>query len=244
MDAAAKLIENRENRGYAYANNLALRQATSRYYLLLNSDTLLPPDALGGMLAFMEAHPEAGAAGPKLIREDGSLDLACRRSFPTPEVSCYRMIGLSRLFPRSRRFARYNLTYLSPDEVAKVDSVVGAFMMVRREAMDGVGLLDEEFFLYGEDLDWAYRLKGAGWEVYYNPGVTVLHYKGESSRQNRLKARYEFYRAMYLFHRKHFAHQTPWWLNLVIFSGIFLRAGISLLAQLVPARVVDKRDGT
>jgi GT2 family glycosyltransferase len=236
-----KLLENAENRGYAAANNLALRESQGRYVLLLNADTILPSDALQGMLAFMEAHPEAGAAGPKLVRQDGSLDLACRRSFPTPAVSFYRMLGLSKLFPSSPRFARYNLTYLSPDGVYEVDSVVGAFMMVRREAMEEVGLLDESFFLYGEDLDWAYRLKGAGWKVYYNPDVVVLHYKGEATRQNRLKARYEFYRAMYLFHQKHFAHSTPLWLHILVVSGILSFGGLSLLAELRPTWILGRR---
>ncbi|HID63281.1 MAG TPA: glycosyltransferase family 2 protein, partial [Anaerolineae bacterium] len=184
------LIESEVNGGYAYANNLGLEalgfapasesaqlcpekplESTPRYALLLNPDTLLPPSALQEMLNFMEAHPEAGVAGPRLVLADGSLDLACRRSFPSPEVSFYRMVGLSKLFPRSRRFGRYNVTYLDPDEVAEVDSVVGAFMLVRAEALKQVGLLDESFFMYGEDLDWAYRIKKAGWKVYYNPRV-------------------------------------------------------------------------
>ncbi len=237
----ARVLESPQNRGYAAANNQGLRRSRGRYVLLLNPDTILPRNALKGMLAFMEAHPEAGAAGPKLVRQDGSLDLACRRSFPTPAVSFYRMVGLGKLFPHSPRFARYNLTYLSPDKVCQVDSVVGAFMMVRREAMEEVGLLDESFFLYGEDLDWAYRLKEAGWKVYYNPRVVVLHYKGEASRQNRLRARYEFYRAMYLFHQKHFAHETPFWLHWLILSGILVRGGLSLLAELRPSWILGGR---
>ncbi|MGD2146573.1 MAG: glycosyltransferase, partial [Anaerolineae bacterium] len=157
----AILIANEENLGYPAANNQGLRafgfvdqsgssaSATAQsaslpsFTLLLNSDTELPADALAAMLAFMADHPRAGAAGPRLVRPDGSLDLACRRSFPSPEVSFYRMIGLSRLFPRSRRFGRYNLTYLDPTQVAEVDSVVGAFMLVRKEAILQVGLMDE-----------------------------------------------------------------------------------------------------
>ncbi|MHA2380555.1 MAG: glycosyltransferase family 2 protein, partial [Candidatus Thorarchaeota archaeon] len=190
-----RLIESEVNGGYAYANNLGLRafgfaqtsgekpsESTPRYALLLNPDTLLPPSALQEMLDFLETHPEAGVAGPRLVLADGSLDLACRRSFPSPKVSFYRMVGLSKLFPKSRHFGRYNLTYLDPDEVAEVDSVVGAFMLVRAEALKQVGLLDENFFMYGEDLDWAYRIKKVGWKVYYNPEVTVLHYKRAASR--------------------------------------------------------------
>jgi len=238
-----RLVESEINGGYAYANNLGLRalgfaqtsdeklsEPTPRYALLLNPDTLLPPSALQEMLDFMEAHPEAGVAGPRLVLADGSLDLACRRSFPSPEVSLYRMVGLSKLFPKSRRFGRYNLTYLDPDEVAEVDSVVGAFMLVRAEALRQVGLLDESFFMYGEDLDWAYRIKKAGWKVYYNPQVTVLHYKRAASRHSR-KASYEFYRAMHIFYRKHYAATTPFWLHCLVLGGITLRGGLAMLSS-------------
>jgi len=232
------LIRSPFNGGYAYANNLGLKalgfnpdgflKDAPRYALLLNPDTLLPPNALASMVRFMDSHPQAGIAGPKLIRQDGSLDLACRRSFPTPEVAFYRMIGLSKLFPRHPRFARYNLTYLDPDETAEVDSVVGAFMMVRREAIAKVGLLDESFFLYGEDLDWALRIKEAGWKVYYYPEVTVLHYKKVSSQKNS-RARDEFFRAMLIFYYKHYASQTPWWLDKLVKAGIYLWWGLSKL---------------
>ncbi|HUV72721.1 MAG TPA: glycosyltransferase, partial [Anaerolineae bacterium] len=130
------VIESEINGGYAYANNLGLQRVHARNYLLLNSDTVIPPRALEQMLEFMDAHPEVGMAGPKLVLADGSLDLACRRSFPTVENSFYKLFGLSRLFPGSRRFGRYNLTYLDPDETAEVDSVVGAFMMVRGEVVE------------------------------------------------------------------------------------------------------------
>jgi N-acetylglucosaminyl-diphospho-decaprenol L-rhamnosyltransferase len=187
--------------------------------LLLNPDTVLPPTALVDMLAFMAAHPEAGIAGPKLVLPDGRLDLACRRSFPTPEVSFYRMVGLSRLFPRSRRFGRYNMTFLDENQVAEVDSVVGAFMLVRGEAIRQVGLLDERFFMYGEDLDWALRIKRAGWKVYYNPAVQVLHVKRAASRHSS-KAQIEFHRASRLFYYKHYAASTPLWLHWLVLGGV------------------------
>jgi GT2 family glycosyltransferase len=236
----AQLIANEENLGYPTANNQGLRtfgfadrpgssnapisQSTDlpSFALLLNSDTEVPPDALATMLDFMGDHPDVGAAGPKLVRPDGSLDLACRRSFPTPEISFYRMVGLSRLFPHSRRFGRYNLTYLDPNQVTEVDSVVGAFMLVRGEAIHQAGLMDESFFMYGEDLDWAYRIKEAGWKIYYNPTVTVLHVKKASTRQNP-RAQIEFYRAMDIFYRKHFAAQTAWWLHCLVVSAVSMR---------------------
>ncbi len=261
----ARLIESPTNGGYAYANNLGLTafgfqsaplaRHTSppvppnlggpgglvpRYALLLNADTLLPPSALQEMLDFMEAHPEAGAAGPRVVREDGSLDLACRRGFPTPSAFFYRMMGLSKLFPQSRRFGRYNLTYLSPDELTEVDSVMGAFMLVRAEAIRQVGLLDESFFLYGEDLDWAYRIRKAGWKIYYNPRVTVLHIKGASTRHSR-RARYEFYRAMDIFYRKHYAATTPFWLHWLIIAGIVLQGGLAMLREFVKSSSLPLR---
>lgn len=232
----ATLIRSESNRGYACANNLGLRRAAGSYLLLLNPDTVLPPDALQQMVEYMDAHPEAGIAGPKLVRQDGSLDLACRRSFPSPEVSFYRMLGLSKLFPRSSRFGRYNLTYLDPDRPAEVDSVVGAFMIVRSEAVSQVGMLDESFFMYGEDLDWAFRIKSRGWKVLYNPAVVVLHYKGESSRRHPRKAILEFYRAMHLFYRKHYAAQTNVLLGALIVAAIWAKCAVTLaLNYLRPA---------
>jgi hypothetical protein len=244
----AILIANEKNIGYPAANNQGLRAfgfpegadhgsaraprdagyPSPRFALLLNSDAEVPPDALATMLGFMADHPDAGVAGPKLVRPDGSLDLACRRSFPTPEISFYRMIGLSRLFPHSRRFGQYNLTYLDPNELTEVDSVMGAFMLVRGEAIQQVGLMDETFFMYGEDLDWAYRIKAAGWKIYYNPAVTVLYIKKASTRQNP-RAQIEFYRAMDIFYRKHFAPQTPWWLHVMIIGVVSARLKLEQL---------------
>jgi N-acetylglucosaminyl-diphospho-decaprenol L-rhamnosyltransferase len=223
-----ELIRSGANRGYAFANNLGLRRCRGEYFLLLNPDTVLPPGALRRMVDFLDGHPEAGMAGPKLVLLDGELDLACRRSFPSPAVSLYRMLGLSKLFPRSRRFGRYNLTYLDPDQPAEVDSVVGAFMMVRAKAVRQVGFLDEAFFMYGEDLDWAFRIKAEGWKVLYNPSVVVLHYKGASSRRHTRKTIVEFYRAMQIFYDKHYAGGSNFPLRMLILSGIWAKCAFSL----------------
>ncbi|MSQ24361.1 MAG: glycosyltransferase family 2 protein [Chloroflexi bacterium] len=217
------LIRSPRNGGYAYGNNLALSRAGGRYLLLLNPDTEFGPTVLADMVEYMDSHPDVGAAGPKIVLPDGRLDLACRRAFPTPAVAFYRLSGLSRLFPRSARFGRYNFTYLDPDEEAEVDSVVGAFMLVRREAVEQVGLLDERFFMYGEDLDWAYRMKGEGWHIRYNPRVKVVHQKGASSRQASQRTTVAFYRSMYLFHQKHFSRSTWAPFNWLIVSAIYLR---------------------
>ncbi|MCL4466642.1 MAG: glycosyltransferase family 2 protein [Chloroflexi bacterium] len=234
-----RVIASQVNGGFAYGNNLGLAHAGGRFVLLLNPDTELPADALSRMLAYLDARPWAGAAGPKLVRADGTLDLACRRSFPSPEVSFYRMLGLSKAFPHSRRFARYNLTYLDPDQPAEVDSVVGAFMLIRRDCLATVGLLDETFFMYGEDLDLAYRLKQAGWRVLYNPDVVVLHHKGESSRQARFRTTYEFYRAMYVFYRKHYWGERNSALNALVTGAILVRGGLAL-AELALAKAVSR----
>ena len=230
------LLRQESNAGYAAANNAGLcaagfraGQAAPRYVLLLNPDTLLQPDALTGMLEFMEAHPEAGAAGPRLVRQDGTLDRACRRSFPTPEVALYRLSGLARLFPRSRRFGRYNLDYLDPNETAEVDSLVGAFMLIRGPVLDAVGLLDERFFMYGEDIDLCYRIKEQGWRIFYYPAVTVLHYKGAASSQRSRQSIVHFYEAMQLFHDKHYRARTFFLLNWAIRAGIAALGAIAVL---------------
>jgi GT2 family glycosyltransferase len=236
-----RLIRNLRNSGFAHANNLGLRTwsfgepghtGSPRYALLLNSDTLTPPDALAQMAAFLDARPEAGAAGPKLVRPDGSLDLACRRSFPTPQVSFYHFLGLSKLFPRHPRFGRYNLTYLDPNQLIEVDSVNGAFMLVRAQAIEQAGLLDEDFFFGGEDLDWAFRIKAAGWKVYYNPSVVVQHVKRASFRKNP-QAAFEFERAMWLFYHKHYQATTPRLLNALICTGLVLRGGMPLAREMM-----------
>lgn len=224
------LIASEDNEGFARANNHGLRyfefdregSERPRYALLLNPDTKLSPEALATMLTFMDDTPDAGAAGPKLTLLDGSLDLACRRSFPTPEVSFYRQIGLSKLFPTHPRFGLYNMTHISPDKLIEVDSVVGAFMMVRAEAILQAGLMDDTYFMYGEDLDWAFNIKKQGWKIYYNPAASVLHVKGAASRRSN-KAQIEFYRAMEIFYRKHYAASTALWLHYLILFGIHFK---------------------
>lgn len=247
----ANLVSSEENLGVPGGYNLAWRSFGSwtpsasdspadgswsppaRYALMLNPDTELPPTALGEMVSFMDDHAEIGAAGPKLVLPDGRLDLACRRSFPTPEIIVYRVAQLSKLFPQSRRFGRYNLTYLDPDEVTEVDSVVGAFMLARAEAVAQVGLLDEQFFMYAEDLDWAKRIKDAGWKVVYNPKVTVYHVKRASSRQAPRRTKLEFERASLRFYRKHYRASTPFWLNGLILAALAVRGGRGLWPEIL-----------
>lgn len=237
----AHLIASDENLGYPKGNNIGLRALgyhddhvaadAPRYALLLNPDTEVPPSALHDMVRFMDGRPDVGAAGPKLVLPDGSLDKACRRGFPTPLISIYHYMGLAKLFPKNRTFGRYNMTFLDEDVETEVDSVVGAYMQVRREAIAQVGLLDETFFMYGEDLDWAFRIKSQGWKILYHPAVTVKHVKRAASRQSR-RAQTEFWRAMLIFYRKHYRATTPWWLHSLVMTGLALKGGRGLWQEL------------
>ncbi|MBI1850932.1 MAG: glycosyltransferase family 2 protein [Planctomycetes bacterium] len=218
-----RLIRNSQNEGYSAANNRAFGFCRGRHVLLLNSDTIVLPGTLEALIEFMDRNPPVGVAGCRLDRPNGELDLACRRSFPTPLLSLYRLLRLSRLFPSSRRFARYNLTYLDPSGCYEVDSVVGAFMLVRREVIDEMGGLDERYFMYGEDLDWCYRARQRSWKVWYVGAHRVVHYKGASSSQESFRMNYHFHRAMYLFHRKHLSQRYSLLINWLVYVGISSR---------------------
>jgi len=237
-----ELITNESNIGYPAGNNVGLRalgyegkgkvQANApRYALLLNPDTEVPPNAFDDMIAFMDAHPDVGIAGPKIVLPDGTLDKACKRGFPTPMVSIYHFMGLSKLFPHHREFGRYNMTFIDPDQEAEVDSVVGAYMQLRREAIADTGLLDEAFFMYAEDIDWAYRIKNAGWKVVYHPQVQIIHVKRAASRQSK-KAQYEFWRAMLIFYRKHYEATTPKWLHSLIMMALLIKGGRNMWTEI------------
>jgi GT2 family glycosyltransferase len=236
-----KLIENKENPGFARANNQAITKSVGDYILLLNPDTLIQKNAIEKTVKFMDEHPQTGIAGCKVLNEDGTLQLACRRSIPTPGVAFFRLTGLSKLFPNSKGMAKYNLTYLNPDQANEVDAVSGAFLMIRRTVVDNIGTLDEQFFMYGEELDWCLRTKKAGWNVMYYPDAKIIHYKGECSKTNRRKAAFEFYRSMYLFHKKHFADNYNPLINIIIYAGIFLKALSSSCRLLSSAKVGSKR---
>lgn len=230
-------IANTDNVGFSRANNQGIRIAKGRYVLLLNSDTIVQPDTLEVMLHFMDENPTVGASGCKIVLPDGSLDKACKRGFPTPSASFYYAFGFSKLFPKIPRFNQYQLGYLSPDDEYPIDSLVGAFMLIRREAIEQVGMLDEEFFMYGEDIDWCYRIKEAGWVNYYYPHTQIVHHKGASSRRKPFKIIYEFHRAMILFHNKHYRKKYSWLTNAMVYAGVSLKFILSLARnKLRPAR--------
>lgn len=226
---AVTVIANRSNLGFAKANNLALQRARGTYLLLLNPDTVVQEDTLRVMVKFFDDHPEVGLAGCKVLNPDGTFQLACRRSFPTPWVAFTKIFGLSALFPYSRLFGRYNLTYLNPDEMYEVDAVSGSFMALRRDVYETVGGLDEDFFMYGEDLDWCFRIQQAGWKIFYVPATQIIHYKGESTKRSSIDDITMFYEAMDLFVRKHFSRSFL--LSLLLRLGIVLSSGVARVGE-------------
>ena len=200
-------VANQENVGFARANNQAIRQSKGRYVLLLNPDTIVGEDTLARMVEFMDAHPEAGGTGAYMLNADGSFAPESRRGLPTPFVAFCKMVGLTKLFPKSRLLGRYYMGYLDANEVNEIEAISGACMMLRREALDKVGLLDEDFFMYGEDIDLSYRVLKGGYKNYFIP-TRMLHYKGESTVKSSYRYAYTFYQAMRLFFRKHYGHYS------------------------------------
>lgn len=239
-----RIIENFENRGFASANNQALRLAGGRFVVLLNPDTVVQENTFIAIREFFDSPTghSAGMVGCKILNPDGTLQLACRRSFPTPWVAFTRLSGLSTLFPRSRLFGKYNLTYLDENAVAEVEAISGSFMAVRREVLASVGLLDETFFLYGEDLDWCFRLRAAGWKIYYVPQTQIIHFKGESSKRSNLDSLRIFYQAMHLFARKHFRARLSVAFYWLLLAAIWSRGVLSVLkktAQTISVPLID-----
>ncbi|SHH44130.1 hypothetical protein SAMN02745135_00815 [Caloranaerobacter azorensis DSM 13643] len=232
------LIQNKENLGFSKANNIGINKSKGKYILLLNSDTIIQRDTLEIMVDFMETNKEVGAAGCKVVLPDGNLDKACKRSFPTPRNAFYNALKLDKLFPHNKKFGEYNLTYLNEDEMHEVDSLVGAFMMVRREVIEEVGLLDENFFMYGEDIDWCYRIKKSGWKIVYYPKTKIIHYKGGSSKKKNPKIIYEFYRAMYLFFEKHYKNKYSKLTKYIVYLGIWTKMVLSLITNLFKSKKI------
>ncbi len=223
-----KLIANTENPGFAVANNQAIRQSLGEYVLLLNPDTLVEEDTFRKCLTFMDEHPEAGALGCKLLDGSGKFLPESKRGFPTPWVAFCKTFGLSRLFPRSPIFNRYHLGHLPENETSEVDVLAGCFMFLRRTALDKCGLLDEAFFMYGEDIDLSYRIQQAGFKNYYFPETKIIHYKGESTKKGTLNYVRTFYQAMIIFARKHFSGRRAGLFVMMLQGAIWFRAGLTL----------------
>ena len=222
-------IENDDNPGFAKANNQVIRQCKGEYILLLNPDTVIGEVCLHNLCRFMDEHPEAGAAGVKMLNAHGFFLPESKRSFPTPWVSFCKLFGLSKLFPHSPRFAAYSLPYLNPDKQHQVDVLAGAFLFLRHKALKKAGLFDESFFMYGEDIDLSYRIKLAGYQNYYFP-EHILHYKGESTKKGDRKYLHAFYDAMLIFYRKYYPH-SGWLISSLIRLSITVRKGYAALFE-------------
>lgn len=228
-----KLIVNKKNTGFSVANNQAIKVSKGEYVLLLNPDTIVEEDTFEKCISFMDSKPNAGAIGVKMVDGKGKFLPESKRSLPTPAVAFYKIFGLSSLFPKSKRFGAYHLSYLPEDEVNEADILAGAYMFMRKKALDKVGLLDETFFMYGEDIDLSYRIIQGGYKNYYFPETRIIHYKGESTKKGSLNYVFLFYKAMIIFAKKHFSGRNALVFTLLINLAIYLRAFLSLTRRLI-----------
>jgi GT2 family glycosyltransferase len=226
-----QVIANKDNVGFSKANNQAIHLSKGEYVLLLNPDTVVREDTFEKTVAFMDANPNAGGLGVKMIDGKGNFLPESKRGFPSPKVAFYKTFGFSKLFPKSKRFNRYHLGYLSEDETHEVDVLSGAFMLLRKSVLDKIGLLDEAFFMYGEDIDLSYRVVQAGFKNYYFADTTIIHYKGESTKKGSLNYVKTFYQAMIIFARKHFGGNKAGLFILMLNAAIWFRAGLTLFSN-------------
>ena len=236
------LIVNKVNTGFSVANNQAIRLAKGEYVLLLNPDTVVQEDTFTKVISFMDTHADAGGLGVKMLDGQGNFAPESKRGLPTPFVAFYKMVGLSRFFPKSAKFGKYHLSYLPQDQINEVDVLSGAFMLMRKSVLDKIGLLDETFFMYGEDIDLSYRIQKSGYKNYYFPETQIIHYKGESTKRSSLNYVIIFYKAMAIFSRKHFSGSNAFWFNALIHFAIFLKAGIAILNRFFKAFTVPILD--
>lgn len=227
-----RLIVNTDNTGFAVANNQAIRLCSGRYILLLNPDTVVEEDTFQKCVAFMDTYPDAGGLGVRMIDGSGKFLPESKRGFPTPWAAFCKTFGLSRLFPRSQKFNQYHLGYLDEHQTHEVEVLAGAFMLMRSSALEKAGLLDEAFFMYGEDIDLSYRLIKAGYKNYYYPHTSIIHYKGESTKKGSLNYVRVFYQAMIIFARKHFVGRQARLFVLMLQVAIYFRAAITLIGNL------------
>ncbi len=228
---AVKLIKNKKNIGFGKANNLALEHANGKYLLLINPDTIVTENPFEKIIKFFDSTNDVGIVGCKVLNPDGTLQLPCRRGFPGPWTSFTKITGLSKLFPKSKLFARYHLTYLDENKTYEVDAISGAFMFIKRETYEKVGGFDQHFFMYGEDLDLCYRIQKAGFKVYYFHETEIIHYKGESTKRSRIDETKVFYNAMHFFVKKHFS--ASFVVEFILRAAIALRTLFAFLGKLI-----------
>lgn len=230
-------IYNKENVGFSRANNQAIRQTQSRYVLLLNPDTIITEHTLRDCITFLDADPTIGALGVAMYGSDGAFALESRRALPVPFTSLCKLTGLTALFPHSKTFGRYYMRFLPRDKASQIEVISGAFNMLRRKALDEIGLLDETFFMYGEDIDLSYRMRLGGWQNWYLP-TPIIHYKGESTQKDTMRYVNIFYEAMIIFMEKHFRHRYHH-ATLLFRAGIYARAGVEYAKRMLrPLRAV------
>lgn len=227
------LIANTENVGFSRANNQAIRVSKGKYVLLLNPDTVVEEDTFRKTINFMDSHPKCGGLGVKMIDGKGEFLPESKRGLPTPSVAFYKISGLARLFPKSKKFGRYHLGFLPMEETNKIEILSGAFMMMRREVLDKVGLLDESFFMYGEDIDLSYRIVLEGYDNYYFPETSIIHYKGESTKKSSINYVFVFYNAMIIFAKKHFSEKNARLFSFFINIAIYIRAGMAIVSRFI-----------
>ncbi len=227
------VIANKDNKGFSKANNQAMEQSNCRYQLLLNPDTVIEEDTLLKIVAYMDEHPKVGGLGVRMVDGKGVFLPESKRGLPTPAVAFYKIFGIARIFPKSKIFGRYHLGYLSEFETNEVEILSGAFMLMRKEALDKVGLLDEDFFMYGEDIDLSYRIIKGGYTNVYFPETRIIHYKGESTKKSSVNYVFVFYRAMIIFASKHFTQKNAKLFSFLINCAIYFRAGLAIFARFV-----------
>lgn len=227
-----KLIANQKNVGFSIANNQAIKLANGEYILLLNPDTVVEEDTFEKCITFSDNHPKLGGLGIKMIDGNGIFLPESKRGLPSPSVSFYKIFGLSSLFPKSKKFAKYHLGYLNEDEINEIEILSGAYMWMRKSVLDEIGYLDESFFMYGEDIDLSYRIIKAGYQNYYFPKAKIIHYKGESTKKGSINYVFVFYNAMIIFSKKHFTKNAKAF-SFFINIAIYLRAALALVVRFI-----------
>ena len=236
------LVANKENVGFSKANNQAILQSDAEYILLLNPDTVVEEETFSKVIGFMDSHADAGGLGVRMVDGKGKFLPESKRGLPTPAVAFYKIFGLSKLFPKSERFGQYHLGHLSEFETNKIDILSGAFMLMRSEALEKVGLLDEAFFMYGEDIDLSYRILKGGYSNYYFPETRIIHYKGESTKKSSVNYVFVFYRAMIIFAEKHFSQKNAKLFSFLINAAIYFRATLAISMRFIRQSVLPLID--
>ncbi len=243
-NTGVQLIENKKNTGFSYANNQAIKISKGEYILLLNPDTVVEEDTFEKIIAFMDSNPDAGGLGVKMLDGRARFLPESKRGLPTPAVAFYKMIGLSKIFPKSKIVGKYHLGFLDEDKIHEVDILAGAFMLLRKTTLDKVGLLDETFFMYGEDIDLSYRIILGGYKNYYFPETRIIHYKGESTKKSSVNYVIVFYKAMLIFAQKHFSQNNAKLFSILINIAIYLRAGVAISIRFIKSIALPAFDFT